>query len=110
MTTASPIQVDIDGRMLCPLCGEAYVHVDDVFVAGRPREDGEVEPVHVDYAGRVRDGVIDLPIPDVGRRHVFALKGWCEMCRGTFAIEFKQHKGQTQIAIRQPNWIPVEPR
>lgn len=102
--------MDEGGRLLCPLCGENWAHVDEVFVAGRPREDGDVEPVHVDHGGRVsRDQAVALPIPDVGRRHAFALKGWCETCQGAFTIEFKQHKGQTLLAVRRPRWEAVTP-
>lgn len=100
---------DADQCLLCPLCGETYVHIDDVYVAGRPREDGAIVPVHVDSGGRVLDGSqVSLPIPNVGRRHAIVLRGRCETCAGTFTLEFKQHKGQTVLAIRQPIWEEVE--
>ena len=104
------LNVDVDGILLCPLCGESrYTHIDDVFVAGRPREDGEVVPVHIDSHGRTTsDNSVALPIPDVGRRHAISLGGWCESCGGRFAIEFLQHKGQTAVAVRKPTWVPVD--
>lgn len=108
--TESFLTSDIDGRLTCPKCCENYVHIDDVFIAGRPREDGPVEPVHVDHRGQVREGLnVALPIPETGRRHVIALKGWCEMCAAHFTIEFKQHKGQTHVALREAKWSPLLP-
>ncbi|WP_250442685.1 hypothetical protein [Actinotalea sp. C106] len=92
----------------CPLCADSYVHIEDVYVAGRPREDGPVVPVHVDSAGRVLTGdEVDLPIPETGRRHVISLGGRCEGCGGRFTIEFKQHKGQTVLAVRRPVWTTI---
>ena len=97
--------------LLCPHCQSNYVHIDDVYVAGRPREDSEVHPVHVDAGGRTSsDPSISLPIAGLGRRHVFALKGWCEGCSGHFTLEFTQHKGQTLVAIREPSWITLTPK
>lgn len=99
-----------DNCLLCPLCGNDYVHIEDAYVAGRPREDGPVIQVHVDGGGRVFTGdEVDLPIPDFGRRQVLSLGGRCEGCGGRFAIEFKQHKGQTVLAVRRPVWTSVEP-
>ena len=100
-----------DGMLLCPHCGERFIHIDDVYVAGRPREDGEVVPVHVDAAGRPHTGpAVSVPIPDVGRRHAVSLKGWCETCSGSFTIEFVQHKGHTLVAVREPQWTALVPR
>lgn len=98
-----------DSNMLiCPLCGEDYVHLDDVYMAGRPREDGPYVNVHVDNAGRIDQGdFLNMPIQSGGRRHTIAVSGWCEMCAGRFAIEFRQHKGQTELAILRANWRPV---
>jgi hypothetical protein len=94
--------------LLCPVCDGDYVHIDDVYVAGRPREDGELVPVSVDHRGQVREGTqAALQIPDAGRRHAFSLRGWCEICGGQFALEFKQHKGQTVVRAVVPNWTEI---
>lgn len=91
-----------DGALLCPNCAGEYVHLDDVYVAGRAQEDGEVRPAHVNAAGDVTTGsAVSSPVADSGRRHVFALAGWCEFCQSNFAIEFAQHKGQTRIKVTQ---------
>ncbi|KRB73067.1 hypothetical protein ASE01_20030 [Nocardioides sp. Root190] len=109
MTAFAPqgLAFDEDSRLLCPHCKGDYVHVDNAYVAGRPREDSEVFPVHVDDSGQVRaDHSVDLPIPEgqIGRRHVISLTGWCETCSARFALEFKQHKGQTYFAVRRQSW------
>lgn len=50
-----------DGVLLCPRCGSEWTHV-DVFVAGRPREDSAVVPVHVESSGRVQSDIfVALP-------------------------------------------------
>lgn len=103
----SVVNFDADDRLLCPTCRGTHVHVDNVFVAGRPREDGPVVPVHVDSAGRVAsDDYVPLPIPEgeIGRRHTISLTGWCEECSDRFALEFKQHKGNTLVAVRRQSW------
>lgn len=109
MTERAPLafNVDVDGRLLCPSCDFEYVHIDDAYVAGRPREDGPVVPVHVNSYGQVQTGEhVHLPVPDgeVGRRHLVSLTGWCESCGLRFAVEFKQHKGQTMMALRRQTW------
>ncbi|GIG40959.1 hypothetical protein [Cellulomonas phragmiteti] len=106
---SQPFLLADEGQLMCPLCSGTYVHIDDVYVAGRPREDGPVVPVHVNAGGRIatEEGV-DLPMTDYGRRHVISLGGVCELCGGRFALEFKQHKGQTLVTIRKPVWTEVD--
>lgn len=99
-----------DGTLLCPSCRFHYIHIDDVFVAGRPREDGDIFPVHVDKAGHVKEGVqVALPSRDVGRRHAITLVGWCENCASHFGIELRQHKGMTSVRVLQQDWRPLAP-
>lgn len=101
---------DQHNRFLCPSCGEDYVHLDNVYIAGRPREDGDIVPVHVNAAGHVKQGFeVDLPTADIGRRHAITIAGWCELCGANFAIEFKQHKGQTEVRVLQKEWRPLTP-
>ena len=42
--------------LLCPRCGDGQTHIDDVYVYGRPREDGPIIAAHVDYRGEVERG------------------------------------------------------
>lgn len=94
--------------LLCPKCGEEYTHLDDVYVAGRQREDGDVTPVHVDSSGALQSGAsVSLPVSDVGRRHVISIKGSCETCGAEFAIEFKQHKGVTMVSVNDTHGRPL---
>jgi hypothetical protein len=89
-----------DATLLCPWCGGTYTHLDNVYVVGRPNgEDGPVVLARVDSGANLTHEQA-VPIPDFGRRHVFSIVGWCEECDGRFAIEFMQHKGETQLAIR----------
>ena len=106
---AQPFLFTEDGALLCPKCGDSYTHLDEVFIAGRAREDGNIAPVHVDAAGNVtaNDSRVALPIPEIGRRHAFSIKGWCEGCAGHFTIEFVQHKGQTMVTVREPRWTEL---
>lgn len=100
MTEPGQLTFD-DGLLLCPLCGDDYVHLNDVFVAGRPEgEDGPIKNVTVSNAGRVTEGdLVEFPSQQVGRRHSLALAGDCEHCGEGFAIEFRQHKGQTRVQV-----------
>jgi hypothetical protein len=107
MSAQLSVLVDPSGHLLCPRCGDDYVHVDDVFVAGRPREDGPVFPVHVNSDGNVREGQqVSLPV-SADRRHSIGVQGWCEKCSGRFVIEFRQHKGQTLVDVLEERWVSV---
>jgi hypothetical protein len=88
MSAGLSVVVDPEnGHLLCPLCGGAFTHVDDVFVAGRPREDGPFVPVHVDSEGRVRQGaLVPMPVGADGRRHSIGVQGSCETCAGRFIL------------------------
>ena len=97
-----------DTELLCPLCGGEWTHVDDIFMAGRPREDGPIVPVHVDSSGSVRNVTEALsPVGNQGRRHSIALVGSCETCAGRFAVEFRQHKGQTLVSVMRQSWSSI---
>lgn len=86
-------------ELCCPLCGNTNTHLDEVAVAARPAgEDGPVAEVGINAQGAVTNRAGLVPVsPSVahGRRHRFALIGWCESCEGRFALVFTQHKGVT---------------
>lgn len=108
----APLEFETNGReaiLRCPCCLEAYVHVDDVYMSGRPREDGDYVHVHVDNHGRVTQGHEAKPplAPEAGRRHSIGLTGTCESCGDRFAIVFKQHKGQTEVYTLAQEWSPI---
>lgn len=96
-----------EGILGCPRCDDDHVHVDDAYVAGRPREDGDVVPVHVDSHGRLtqpHEG--DLPVGEFGRgrRHAVSVGGWCEGCGSQFAFVFTQNKGRTIVETAFREW------
>lgn len=99
----------------CPLCGWPMTHVDEVIMAGRPREDGSFVFVHVDSDGKVTEGIdvefdMDVDFLKSGRRHSIGLIGTCEECRGRFAIEFRQHKGETEVHAYESKWQTLTPK
>lgn len=85
-------------ELCCPLCGDSNTHLDEVAVAARPTgEDGPIAEVGITANGAVtnRAGLVPAGQVGRGRRHRFALLGWCESCDGRFALVFTQHKGVT---------------
>lgn len=121
MTTPTPANqaplefetIDGEAILRCPACASTYVHLDDVYMAGRPREDGPVECVHVDANGNTHDSnetTTPLPPAGLGRRHAIAVAGWCEGCHTNLAIVFKQHKGQTFVTLANQTWTPLTAR
>lgn len=102
-----PIPTDPErSLLLCPSCNFDHVHIDEVFVGVKQTNPEPTKFIKVDSHGRTREVRVrgKVPIPDVGDRYVFALQGWCENCHSVFTLEFKQHKGHTQIAVRIPEW------
>lgn len=96
--------------LLCPHCGENYVHLNEVYIAGRPREDGDIFPVKVDSHGLVTEGlsvVVPFGTNGAGRRHTISLVGWCESCSQRIAIAFQQHKGETHVSTLTQTWTPT---
>lgn len=87
-----------DDELCCPLCGDTNTHIDEVAVAARPTgEDGPVREMRISSRGIVANRPVTPAGRRVGagRRHRFALIGWCELCDGRFALVFTQHKGVT---------------
>ena len=88
-----------DNELCCPLCGDVFVHIDQVRVAARPKgEDGPEIDVGLTASGALTlDATPTGRAVGAGRRHRIALLGWCEMCGGKFALVFTQHKGVTFV-------------
>ncbi len=86
-------------ELCCPLCGDTNTHLDEVTVAARPAgEDGPITVIGVNSRGAVtnRPGIVPgSRRVGAGRRHRFALLGWCESCDGRFSLVFTQHRGVT---------------
>lgn len=101
-----------EGVLSCPVChDENGTHVDRVHVLVS-HDDGD----QADYLSVGPDGMVTLEgretHPDafgnVGRRHEFALVGWCELCGGNWALIFRQHKGQTLVKVMTEGVLPGE--
>lgn len=90
------LSLDEDNLLLCPSCQGHCVHIDYVHVSGRSAEDGPTVELQISKDGSVVNREVGL-INEHGRRHSFALEGWCEFCEDTFTIEFRQHKGSTWV-------------
>ncbi len=103
-------------ELCCPLCGDNFVHIDQMRMAGRPDgEDGDLVGVGVTHRGNVHIETGNVPFgPTVGegRRHRIALIGWCENCGGHFALVFTQRKGVTlveSVRMADPDLVPPIP-
>jgi hypothetical protein len=95
-----------DDRLLCPDCGEQFVHMDMVYVsapAGGTGHDDHREEITVNaWTGQVvTHGDMPGPIGSigVGDRHRVVLGGWCETCGSDFGIVFTQWEGETVLDV-----------
>lgn len=105
---ADPFLLHDNGKLLCPLCGGSYIHLNEAVVAGRPREDGPVIHASINANGEAStDGDVNGAFEEPGRRHTFRLAGYCEQCGGRFAFQFQQHKGETLVSVLRDVWSPV---
>jgi hypothetical protein len=99
--STKPPTFNAQGELQCPDCEHKYVHVDEVDVAARPKQDGEFNNIRVDANGKISthrdESAASGSRVDAGRRHRIALNAWCEGCGARFSIVFTQHKGQTIV-------------
>lgn len=90
-----------DDELCCPLCGDTNTHIDEVTIAARPSGEGApITVIGVNNRGDVtgRPGIVPgSRRVGQGRRHRFALMGWCESCDGRFSLVFTQHRGVTLV-------------
>lgn len=104
------LQTDVYGNLQCPLCRETNgLHVDQVRVAGRDKEDAPVRILEVTAQGLIRKLRADEHVGASRRRHCFTLVGWCELCGGRFAVDLAQHKGQTQVSTTRLPGSSINP-
>jgi hypothetical protein len=98
------IRTDFDGydfKLLCPRCGDNYLHHCAVSVFSRPREDGPVTVTTVHDSGQVEIGPITARSPS-SRRDGLTIAFWCECCGATdLELAISQHKGNTHAGWRQ---------
>jgi len=78
--------------VLCPICGDIYLHHAGIVVRSRTAEDAHGVEVTV-IKGAVH---VETRAPAfTGRRDDFRIEFWCEGCAMSFALAIKQHKGCT---------------
>jgi hypothetical protein len=90
--------------VLCPRCGDAYLHHGRVVLYLRGEDEEHLLRVTVGMDGAVaREFVsaIGSGTPS-RRRHGLAVRFWCENCHGWSELTLSQHKGNTEIAWREP--------
>jgi len=92
---------DEEGRLLCPACGERYLHLGAVELFVRNGEDAaEGMKVAVDTGGHLCGQPIGVKVtPKVGpdnpsaRRDGVKLKFWCETCPYLSVVRIAEHEG-----------------
>jgi hypothetical protein len=108
----SPIQVDEEGLLLCPMCRWDATHLEIVRVAARQEDEKPNEIVVNALTGQINThGQEPAPAGQargVGRRQRVAVTGFCEEAGHRFAIVFTQHKGGTFVEVVAPITHEVE--
>ena len=95
------MQIDPEEPLLCPACGEDYLHQQGVRILQRFREDGDGTEVVVLSAHRVQmQPLAAAEIP--GRRDSIEISFTCEHCDAIPALWISQHKGRTFL-----EWAPT---
>ena len=96
--------------IVCPHCGDIYLHQTSVTIGDRNKEDGDGIGIHVSLGdefsrGEPSGGDIKLSImkPNnfIGRRQELIIEFSCEHCDGCPSLAIWQHKGLTLMG-----WLP----
>jgi hypothetical protein len=87
---------DTDGdgtlMLMCPMCGDTYLHQERVDVVCREKEDGAPKTVSVSH-----DGVVGVADGVGGGRRVSVAIVFAGECGHTSRLEMTQHKGWTLV-------------
>ncbi len=85
-------------HLLCPRCGDGYLHHARLVVYDR-REDGPEVTVTTIDNGEARRGTIDNKRSGnpSARRDGLYVEFWCEACGDGLRLNVAQHKGQTDL-------------
>lgn len=80
-------------ELICPACGEAYLHQEKVEITFRDEEDGDGVFVRTSKHGQkiARIGTKEIP----GRRDFLEIYFHCEKCDKEPRLQFMQVKGTT---------------
>jgi len=88
-----------DNHLLCPTCGEDFLHAESVRLVNR-REDGPASAIEVadDQITVIPHQPIDSPSPVSSvRRGWIEVRGTCEFGCPDWVIVIQQHKGNTFV-------------
>ena len=95
--------------LICPVCGEGYLHQGAVVSCFREREDAPSRAVMLTGGDLMLDAIATNPSP---RRDGLYIKFECEICHGAdrpvddtppYYLTIFQHKGYTYIYWELPN-------
>lgn len=101
MQIDEPATLDED-VLLCPRCGQDYLHSGRIFVYERSEDAPETTLVLVD-GGQISANVVpskNCENPSA-RRNGIAIEFWCENCESNSQLAIAQHKGQTYVRWRR---------
>lgn len=86
------------GLLICPSCGDDYLHHDRIV--SHTREEDETAVVQVVYVPESEDKQLQIPENPSSRRSGVVISGFCENCRKRWDLTLAQHKGQTEIEMQ----------
>jgi hypothetical protein len=85
--------------LLCPNCGEFYLHHDRVTIFERSEEDAPSHSLEVDGIWKMRK--VEGGDNPSCRRDGVAVRFWCECCSAISELTIAQHKGTTIMRWRR---------
>ncbi len=103
-------------NLRCPSCGSVYLHHGRIEIFDRQNEDDEAG-LHVSVEQSRVTVDSDISGNPSSRRGGLKIHFWCEECTGKSILMLAQHKGTTEINIRQPRqpiaskgavWLMIE--
>lgn len=95
------IKIDEDNVLLCPHCGESYLHHDTVNVYSRYEDGVQTMHTEIDANFQTKTALVasSTVLNPSGRRGGLSIAFWCEICTGESTLTISQHKGRTFV-----NW------
>lgn len=106
MERTKEVQID-DGVLLCPVCGELYLH-QDVTRCFERGEDEELCLVSTITTDCVETELRKAPDNPSKRRKGLTISFWCEFCTPSqfpaFSLNIAQHKG---LSLAWWSWNPL---
>ena len=92
------IRTDENNELLCPKCGENYLHHETVTVYSRKEDDEKVIQTTINE-GVLLSGVVpsSRAANPSSRRDGLTISFWCEICHAKPVLTLAQHKGNTIV-------------